>query len=101
MPDCPASSQFGTGMKKTNDARRGPVPDEADAVRHFYIPVLDENQGCLNTDAGISFLDADAQLCQPPRNRQSGVISECLIRTQYCRTTVRGASTVPITLFIH
>jgi hypothetical protein len=27
MPDCPASSQSGMGMKKTNDAGTGPVPD--------------------------------------------------------------------------
>ncbi len=27
MPDCPASSQSGTGMKKTNGGGNGPVPD--------------------------------------------------------------------------
>jgi hypothetical protein len=27
MPDCPAFGQFGTGIKKTNDAGTGPVPD--------------------------------------------------------------------------
>jgi hypothetical protein len=27
MPDCPASGQSGTGLKKTNDAETGPVPD--------------------------------------------------------------------------
>ncbi len=27
MPDCPASSQSGTQLKKTNDAETGPVPD--------------------------------------------------------------------------
>jgi hypothetical protein len=27
MPDCPASGQSGTGMKKTNDAGTSPVPD--------------------------------------------------------------------------
>jgi hypothetical protein len=27
MPDCPASSQSGTGLKKINDAERGPVPE--------------------------------------------------------------------------
>jgi hypothetical protein len=26
-PDCPASSQSGTGLKITNDAGTGPVPD--------------------------------------------------------------------------
>jgi hypothetical protein len=51
-------------MKKTNDARTGPVPDKADEVCHFlFIPVPDGNRGCCHTDAGVSFLDADAQLC--------------------------------------
>jgi hypothetical protein len=27
MPDCPASGQSGTGLKKTNDAGTGSVPD--------------------------------------------------------------------------
>jgi hypothetical protein len=27
VPDCPASSQSSTGLKKTNDAGTGPVPD--------------------------------------------------------------------------
>jgi hypothetical protein len=27
MPDRPASGQSGTGLKKTNDAATGPVPD--------------------------------------------------------------------------
>jgi hypothetical protein len=34
MPDCPASSQSGAGMKKTNDARTS--LDYAAAVRHFF-----------------------------------------------------------------
>jgi hypothetical protein len=62
MPDCPASDQSGTGMKKTNDAGTGPVPDQAKAVRHFFGPVPDWNYQCRNGDAGVSFLDADAQL---------------------------------------
>jgi hypothetical protein len=41
MPDCPASVQSGTGLKKTNDAGTGPVPDQADTVRHFFSPVPD------------------------------------------------------------
>ncbi len=28
----------------------------------FFIPVPDRNHRCQNTDAGVSFLDADAQL---------------------------------------
>ncbi len=37
MPDCLASDQFGFGRKKKpNDAGTGPVPDQADAVRHLW-----------------------------------------------------------------
>jgi hypothetical protein len=39
MPDCPASDQSGTGMKKTNNARTDLVPDQASAVPHFFGPV--------------------------------------------------------------
>ncbi len=31
-------------------------------IQHFFNPVPDWNHGCWNTDAGDSFLDADAQL---------------------------------------
>jgi hypothetical protein len=41
MPDCPASDQSGTGMKKTNDVEIGPVSNQADVVRHFFGPVWD------------------------------------------------------------
>ncbi len=41
MPDCPASDQSGTGIKKTNDAGTNPVPVKADAVRYFFGPVSD------------------------------------------------------------
>jgi hypothetical protein len=41
MPDCPASDQFGTRIKKTNDAGTGPVPDQTKAVQHFFGPVPD------------------------------------------------------------
>ncbi len=40
-PDCPASEQSGSGIKKTNDAVTGPVQDQAKAVRHFFGPVPD------------------------------------------------------------
>jgi hypothetical protein len=62
MPDCSASGQSGTGLKKTNNAGTGPVPDLAESVQNFFSPVLDYNSGCRNTDADVSFLDADAQL---------------------------------------
>ncbi len=32
IPNCPASDHSGTGLKKTNDAGTGPVPDQAKAV---------------------------------------------------------------------
>jgi hypothetical protein len=41
MPDYPASDQSSTRIKKTNDARRGLVPDQTKAVRHVFGPVLD------------------------------------------------------------
>jgi hypothetical protein len=39
MPDCQAFDQSGTGLKKTNDAGTGLVPDQAKAVRHIFGPV--------------------------------------------------------------
>jgi hypothetical protein len=63
MPDRPASSHSGTGLKKTNDAGTGSVPEQNDAVRHSFAPVPDSDDGYRNTDAGVSFLDADAHLC--------------------------------------
>jgi hypothetical protein len=41
MPDCPASDQSGTGIKKTNDARTVLAPDQAKVVRHFFCLVPD------------------------------------------------------------
>jgi hypothetical protein len=66
MPDRPASSQSGTGLKKTNDAGTGSVPEQNDAVQHFFATVPDWDDGYRNTDAGVSFLDADAHLWLPP-----------------------------------
>ncbi len=48
--------------EKTNDAVNGPVPQQVKAVRHFFGPVPDWKNLCRNADAGVSFLDADAQL---------------------------------------
>ncbi len=56
MPDFPVYSQSGTGMKNTNDAGTGTVPDNTDAVRHFFGPVPDWISEFLNADAGVSFL---------------------------------------------
>ncbi len=63
MPDCSVSGQSGTRLKKTSDAETSPVPDKADAIRHFFSPVPDKNSGCRNADACVRFLNADAQLC--------------------------------------
>ncbi len=60
MPDCPASDQFGTAMKKLT--MPGQVRYRTKPDRHFLGPVPDRNYWCRNADAGISFLDADAQL---------------------------------------
>jgi hypothetical protein len=40
-----------------------PVRYRTKLMQHFFIPVPDWNHGCRNTDAGVSFLDADALLC--------------------------------------
>ncbi len=41
MPDCLASDQYVTVIIKTNKAGTDPVPDQADALRHFFGQVLD------------------------------------------------------------
>jgi hypothetical protein len=41
MPDCPPSDQSGIGIKKTNDAGTGLLPDQTKAIRHFFGPVPD------------------------------------------------------------
>ncbi len=50
--------------EKTNNAGSGPVPDQAKAVRPFFVLLPDWNYWRWNADAGVSFLDADAHLCQ-------------------------------------
>ncbi len=37
IPDCPASDQSGTGMKKSNNAGTYPVLDKADAFQHTLV----------------------------------------------------------------
>ncbi len=41
MPDCPASDQSSTRIKKTNDAGTGLVLNQIKAVRHFFGRVPD------------------------------------------------------------
>ncbi len=63
MPDCLASDQSVTEMKKNHDAGTDPVPDQANEVLQFFGPVPHWNSECRNADAGVSLLDADAQQC--------------------------------------
>jgi hypothetical protein len=65
LPDCPASDQSGTGMKKLTIpgmVRFWTKPRQSG----FFDPVPDWNYWCGNADAGVSFLDADAQQCYFP-----------------------------------
>jgi hypothetical protein len=62
MSACPACNQSGSGTKKTNDAGTGPVPDQANEVQHFFS--VRYQTEIMNADAGVSLLNADAQLCQ-------------------------------------
>ncbi len=55
MPDRPASSQSGTGLKQTNDAGTGPVTQSGICLVRYRTKIRD-------ADAGVSFLDADGQL---------------------------------------
>jgi hypothetical protein len=41
MPDCLASSQSSTGLRKANDAGTDPVLESNNAVRHFFTAVPD------------------------------------------------------------
>ncbi len=74
MPNCPASDQSGTGLKKTNNAGTGPVPDQAKAVRHFFGPVPDWNYWCRN---------ADAQLCSWRHSSQSSTLIRMAMQNAY------------------
>jgi hypothetical protein len=51
LPDCPASSQSGTGLEKANDVGKSPVPDLSQSVRHFLVRYRTEM-----TDAGMPML---------------------------------------------
>jgi hypothetical protein len=61
MPDCPASCQSGTGLKITNDAVNCPVPEENDAVRHFFI-----RYRTGMTDAGMPMPALVFRMSMPP-----------------------------------
>ncbi len=66
MPECRTDrhtvSQVPEGKKLT---MQEPVRYRTNLMQSgiFFIPVPDINHGCQNTDAGVSFHDADAQLC--------------------------------------
>jgi hypothetical protein len=63
MPDCPASDQSGTGMKKTNDVGTGLVLTKPMKSGIFSVWYRTEIITCRNANAGVNLLDADAQLC--------------------------------------
>jgi hypothetical protein len=62
MPDCPASSQSGTGLKKTNDAGTEVQYRTKLTQSGIFLVWYRTNSGCRNADASGSFLYADARL---------------------------------------
>jgi hypothetical protein len=58
MPDCPASDQSGTGMKKLTMPGMVRYRIKSRQSGIFLVQYRTEKN-----DAGVSFLDADAQLC--------------------------------------
>jgi hypothetical protein len=61
MPDCPASDQSGTGIKKTKKLTMPGQVRYRTKPRHSGIFLVRYRTEII--DAGVSFLDADAQLC--------------------------------------
>jgi hypothetical protein len=57
MPDCAASIQSGTGLKKIHDVGAGLVQELTIAVQYFFGLVPDRDYGCRNADADVIFLD--------------------------------------------
>jgi hypothetical protein len=64
MPDCPASSQSGTGMKKKltmpEQVRYRTKPTQSCI---FWVLYRNKILDARNADAGVSLLYTDAQLC--------------------------------------
>ncbi len=65
MPDLPVFGRSNIRTEKTNDARTSTVLycNEWSNLGHFFVRLPDWDYGCRKTDASVSFLDADAQLC--------------------------------------
>jgi hypothetical protein len=61
MPDSPASEQYGTGIKKITMPGQVRYRTKPRQSGIFWVQYR-------NADAGVSFLDADAQLWQLPGN---------------------------------
>jgi hypothetical protein len=72
--------------EKTNVAGTGPVPDQVKAVRHFFGPVPGWNYWCQNADAGISFLDDDAQVWSPLQSAVYCIRRCCFLWWEMCAT---------------
>jgi hypothetical protein len=62
MPDCPAFGQSGTGLEKKLTPEKDRCWTKLTESGIFFIPEPDQNSGCRNDEAGVSFLNADAQL---------------------------------------
>jgi hypothetical protein len=69
MPDCPASDQSGTGLKKLmmpGVVRYRTKPRQSGIFLVRYRTKI--------IDAGVNFLDANAQLCVVLTNRSSPIV---------------------------
>ncbi len=89
MPDRPASGQSGTRLKKLTPPEQDRCWTKLTESGIFFIPVPDQSSGCRNDEAGVSFLDADAQLWwrvtrNPPPcfkcNGSTTVTSSCYLK---------------------
>ncbi len=62
MPDCPASSQSGTRLKKLTRPEQVRYWTKLTQSGIFVVRYRTKIRGGWNADAGVSFLDADAQV---------------------------------------
>jgi hypothetical protein len=88
MPDRPASSQSGTGLKKLTMPEQVRYRTKLTQSGIFFSPVPDFNSGCRNADAGVSFLDADAQLWQQPQPTKGIGVPTMNIEDNYILTEI-------------
>ncbi len=62
MPECPASGQSGTWLKRNADVGTSPVPEKV-SVSDWDDRCRSADAGGIRLDAGGIRLDADVQLC--------------------------------------